>query len=98
MSNYTPGPWYIKTNPIPERNGRLWGWVDANPPGEPDKSISGALVSWTQGEKSEANARLIAAAPELLEALQEVVAFTGAHGGPYVRARAAIAKATGETP
>ena len=33
---------------------------------------------------------------ELLEALQEVVAFTGAHGGPYVRARAAIAKATGE--
>ena len=37
-----------------------------------------------------------AAAPELLEALQEVVAFTGAHGGPYVRARAAIAKATGE--
>ena len=27
---------------------------------------------------------------ELLEALKEVVAFTGAHGGPYAKARAAI--------
>lgn len=32
----------------------------------------------------------------LLEALKEVVAFTGAHGGPYAKARAAIAAAEEE--
>ncbi len=45
-----------------------------------------------------ANARLIAAAPELLEALQDLM-DTGFTGGPQgKRARAAIAKATGEAP
>ena len=57
---------------------------------------------------SEENARLIAAAPDLLEALQamtEVAELTigwfptpeGADG-PLIQARAAIAKATGKTP
>lgn len=41
-------------------------------------------------------ARVEAQRDALLEALKDVVAFTGAHGGPYVQARAAIAKAEGE--
>ena len=43
----------------------------------------------------EANARLIAAAPDLLEALKAILDETGGMGGPFTTARAAIAKATG---
>lgn len=56
-----------------------------------------------RGYCGEANARLIAAAPELLEALEGFVSVYGVDDVPrwmQVRdkARAAIAKATGETP
>ena len=55
-------------------------------------------------DEDEANAYLIAAAPELLEALQEILAIDG-HSSLTredsdkldAKARAAIAKATGET-
>jgi hypothetical protein len=56
-------------------------------------------------ERAVANAYLIAAAPELLEALSETLAFCEANtfGGDdtaalIAKARAAIAKATGSTP
>lgn len=58
-------------------------------------------------EERDANARLIAAAPELLEALKNILAFMDkvvpprddeADGPMISAARAAIAKATGETP
>jgi hypothetical protein len=45
--------------------------------------------------ETEANARLIAAAPELLAALIEVVAEADRETTPFIKARAAIAKATG---
>jgi hypothetical protein len=48
----------------------------------------------TECDEREANARLIAAAPELLDALQEFVARYPNNVG-VVLARAAIAKATG---
>jgi hypothetical protein len=45
-----------------------------------------------------ANAQLIASAPELLEALQELLAIANDSCiGPWDKARAAIATATGET-
>lgn len=47
--------------------------------------------------ESEANTRLIAAAPELLKALQEVVAISDRKHEAWDKAHAAIAKALGQT-
>jgi len=44
---------------------------------------------------TEEHARLIAAAPELLEALKEILARSGFNQGEWRAARAAIAKAEG---
>jgi hypothetical protein len=53
-------------------------------------------MSAPASQESEANARLIASAPDLLEALIEVVAIADRKTDAFDRARAAIAKATGE--
>lgn len=100
MSAHTPGPWLITDSGtfVYALNGRGSNrfWLSVSAAG-PDHA--------TQAER-EANARLIAAAPELLEALQWYVDNDGTNIGqpgnePYEaglnRARAAIAKATGET-
>jgi hypothetical protein len=55
-----------------------------------------------QAEIAEANARLIAAAPELLKAIEGLMVhlnaeIPGSPGSPLEIARAAIAKATGES-
>lgn len=98
MSNkHTPGPWTQGTsNP-----GRSCVWLDGN--AEPENTM-GPDNTWIDCV-SEANARLIAAAPDLLEALHLAVkmAETGMCDfnphDEYVmnKARAAIAKATGGT-
>lgn len=91
-TKHTRGPWH--TNKPIESNGYVW--VD------PIDGVCGEIATaWpttTDGE-AEANARLIAAAPELLEALIELNSVS-ARGFLYddparIKARAAIAKATG---
>jgi hypothetical protein len=68
MSTHAPGPWAIIPQRSPEGDiatvyGTTDGWVSIHAP------------AWTNigsGEVAMANARLIAAAPDLLEALHEV--------------------------
>lgn len=94
MSKHTPGPWYF----LPDRNGRLQVGPSIN------YTVAAMWVTPLEGQ--EANARLISAAPELLEALEKCRKELSAWMQCYCedaatqeaisQARAAIAKATGE--
>ena len=101
VSGHTAGPWTIK-----------WGFniygSDRNYP-DSDRIVANAgshsnnKFSAEVTAENEANARLIAAAPELLEALRDLMLSCGAlDGDPRSdnraerQARAAIAKAEGE--
>lgn len=97
MSKHTPGPWNMTADGggfYVEGGDLLVAWAQ-----EVDPCPSGA-EDYFPGDTTEANARLIAAAPELLEALELLTA--GIENSvsdtyiPLVKARAAIAKATGE--
>lgn len=103
MSEHTPGPWRINRS---ERMLSQWGvgkdlyvgMVVADTP------VAAITHSGLHFDEAQCNARLIAAAPELLEALQEFAAHHACGcGHPYCKncerdqfARAAIAKALGE--
>ena len=98
MNKHTQGPWmWVKKDDY-------WNLETAD--GEmiaDDGSSCGEYGGWFGSEWPNANARLIAAAPDLLAALQEVLAHTPEpHAGDaraiLHRARAAIAKATGGQP
>lgn len=82
----------IKASPIlnrwEEQFPEMGHWAE----GEAD----GRTVRDRTQEELEANAHLIAAAPDLLAALEEVVGFVEAVGWTVSKARAAIAKARGE--
>lgn len=90
MSDYTPGPWFISDED-------RWSYESIEIIAS-DGSCVAKTDGWGeefQGEE-EANARLIVAAPELLEALEFVMT---AHGeqldAAFAQAQAAIAKARG---
>lgn len=93
-ARHTPGPWKAVEAAY---NPPGWLWVQNGP---------GALLADVHQnvniplDARNANARLMAAAPELLEALQEII--TGADGegwsqldAGFTKARAAVAKALG---
>lgn len=93
MSGHTPGPWFISgKGTIRYGNGK------ADP--------KGGWIADAHWRNREANARLIAAAPELLEALTAMTARLSLYAGPnqvhagehdkalLAMANAAIAKAT----
>lgn len=99
MSKHTPGPWvaqidkHIKRGrkPLPRMALVMVGGGQAI-----DCTYSGVDF-----EESAANARLIAAAPEMLEALKAALGFLedeGVLGDLPDEMRAAIAKAEGRTP
>jgi hypothetical protein len=99
MSGHTPGPWQA-------RNDYGWDTIIGNVDGPDDGEYTytgiAEVITEDPGE-AQANARLIAAAPELLEALQRCTARLEIHMkhsedlAAHMQAAAAIAKATGET-
>lgn len=93
-TKHTPGEWYW-TDAYPKSSDgeRTWSLIGAG--GYGILSCDGVGNS-PQGLNNEANARLIAAAPELLEQLQEMVRLAEHEGWEgFEKARAAIEKATG---
>ncbi len=90
--SHTKGPWTLGTGSIP---GSPKNHAVCSGPCIVANVVS--IISETRS--SEANARLIAAAPELLEALETIAGFAPGNGDVCEiiakRARAAIAKATG---
>ena len=102
--SHTPGPWFAYQNTID-----AWGVEtrrDRDDESWTSTGLGAAIVHGigddterrTRGNE-EANARLIAAAPELLEALEKLheryVMAIGNEGPEALAARAAIAKARG---
>ena len=93
MSKHTPGPWSAPLN-----DGNTTGIVWAKEPhGGVVATVSAAVQNPPDRAQASANARLIAAAPDLLASLRELTVAAPADGSAesavYARARAAIAKA-----
>ena len=89
MSNHTPGPWKVSR--------RFDVYQDTQTPG-----VGGTFVASTKGvselpesvnEICEADAKLIAAAPELADALRELHDFAAVDCKHFVRSQAAFTKA-----
>lgn len=99
---FTPGPWTFSQD---DQFGdtRFYVAQQEGAPYTPNYSDVATLIAETcSGERvsvQRANARLIAAAPELLEALNACIDYGAMTGDEWVtsKARAAIAKATGST-
>jgi hypothetical protein len=99
MSKHTPGPWEAKNNGTHWNNKEIDNWIITY--GNDDEQIVDHVYE-------EANARLIAAAPELLAACEEFerwheVVSSDSYHSEWTQAlaqkmRAAIAKARRETP
>lgn len=99
-TQHTPGPWRVEEQPYKSSAFYIRG---TKPNGKPMTWGLGAVAHIPRSTvlPSEANARLIAAAPELLEALQNCLEQIA--GGPdgsrvYFAAKKVIAKATGGQP
>lgn len=92
MSNHTPGPWTVV-------DGHYPGFLDINGPSFKISIITSASdLDFNDFLKRSADAHLIAAAPELLEALEMAMEIgdqcsRGFLGKFQAKARAAIAKA-----
>ena len=91
MTKHTPGPWKAYCRDMSHENGAEWSEENSL-----QWEVEGPRVPHGRGEYFQADARLIAAAPDLLESLQELVVGLPQQWVSVKKARAAIAKATGE--
>lgn len=105
---HTPGPWRVYIQELADKEEvkrELCRLVDGTPDFQPhlvyvtddDWDLAPAVTGC--GKCSEANGRLIAAAPDLLEALKECASHAGGDIGDidWEKVRAAIARATGDS-
>lgn len=91
-TKFTAGPWSLKTRQSAYRSDVE---IEDGICGADGEQIRVFGVTLTASNEARANARLIAGAPELLEALRGIV-DNGLSTSRIANARAAIAKATGE--
>jgi len=101
MSTHTPGPWVYEQDSRPNRpHIATVAWVGEFCVGIPTPGFPGGNYRDAEYGTTEADARLIAAAPDLLAALEWAMPRLQEVGGDenpqYVAAMAAIAKAKGE--
>lgn len=90
--SYTKGPWFV--------TGRMTLYVEARIDGgliQEVAAVGPTLADSGYGETQQANARLIASAPCLLEALERLVDSVDPESTGWPEAIAAIAKAKGES-
>lgn len=90
MSGWTKGPWLAAAKP-----SSIVGWPVVAP-----HATGRSVCSVTVHDEAKANADLIAAAPDLAEALAETLAIARRNeSGAYIdRAEAALSKAKGGRP
>ena len=97
MSKHTPGPWtaHPPTGGDPDADGSKYHWTVRAPGGDSCLSFQLCEISSMNRREDGHDARLIAAAPELLDALQDAIAIFPIDSAPkwLARARAAIEKA-----
>jgi len=72
MSKHSKGPWTFRPNPCECPNCTAAFWIDGAPR-EADETIGVPVCDVRDIGAREANARLIAAAPDLFEAVQSLV-------------------------
>lgn len=107
---YTPGPWHVHTISKTDGEFLIYTGDVGSAPDAHDAAVATVAggLGWndTDGRcmESEANARLIAAAPKLLAALRDCLSWLTSYpgggplrpDGPYEKARAALAEAEPE--
>ena len=95
MNKHTPGPWHVQGD-----HGKLWIETSGNDDTIAEVHRRAAKGSVYSCKEASANAKLIAAAPDLLEALEDSLTALNIvypNGSPVLNAAyAAIAKARGE--
>ncbi len=86
----TPGPWFVALHEegfgISHSTAKGDYWIADMIPNQPD------------GASEECNAQLIAAAPDMLKALHDIIKLPGMSQGAMIICTAAILQATGEMP
>jgi hypothetical protein len=92
-ANHTPGPWVAEP---PDGRQRCWTVWDRGQKARGWDTWIAVLKCGSAPMEEAPNARLIAAAPELLFQLLAAANYIDALGGDSKSYRAAIAKATGE--
>lgn len=100
MNGHSPAPWTFRPNPCECPDCTASHWIDGHPdaPGATLGKPIAEVREYHKGE-SEANARLIAAAPELADALERLLAYAqtraNSKGDLFVHVRDVLQRARG---